>query len=86
MAPHSRCSVRSGALSALIAMPLLLGACATEDPVRIANPASEHCLALGGTLTIEDGPGGQVGWCLLPDGRRVEEWELWRERAGSGEG
>jgi putative hemolysin len=48
----------------------------------LANPASVNCLALGGTLEIVDGPDGQVGWCTLPDGRRVEEWELYRETRG----
>ncbi|THD84388.1 DUF333 domain-containing protein [Aliigemmobacter aestuarii] len=44
-----------------------------------ANPASVFCEEQGGTLDIRDEPGGQVGYCTLPDGRVVEEWTLWRE-------
>jgi putative hemolysin len=67
----------------IVALGVALSACrpdtGPEAPVAIANPASENCIALGGTLEIVDEPGGQVGWCTLPDGRRVEEWALWRE-------
>lgn len=41
----------------------------------IANPASEFCIHMGGTVDIVDEAGGQVGYCVLPDGTRVEEWE-----------
>jgi uncharacterized protein len=44
----------------------------------IANPASVFCIEQGGTLEIIDEPGGQVGYCELPDGTRVEEWEYFR--------
>lgn len=55
-----------------------------DDRVGIANPASVNCIELGGTLEIVDSPTGQTGWCTLPDGRRVEEWELYRETQGDG--
>jgi len=81
MANRDRRHVRATIL--VVALGLALSACRPDTgpdaPVAVANPASENCLALGGTLEIVDGPGGQVGWCTLPDGRRVEEWELWRE-------
>ena len=45
----------------------------------IANPASEFCVAQGGTVELEtDANGGQLGYCKLPDGRRIEEWEYYR--------
>jgi len=47
-------------------------------PIGMANPASAYCVQLGGKLTIEDRPGGQVGICTLPDGTRIDEWELYR--------
>lgn len=81
-----RARTRGVSVALLVAAALAAGACAADEPEPngpgIANPASENCIALGGTLEIEDGPGGQVGWCTLPDGRRVEEWELWRETDG----
>jgi putative hemolysin len=33
----------------------------------------------GGRLDIVETAEGQVGFCTLPDGRRVEEWALFRE-------
>ena len=46
-----------------------------DSTTGIANPASEFCIDSGGTLEIVDEEGGQVAYCLLPDGTRVEEWE-----------
>ncbi|ORX37418.1 hypothetical protein BD324DRAFT_579295 [Kockovaella imperatae] len=45
----------------------------------VANPASVYCIEIGGTLEIrKDGEGNEVGYCKLPDGSEVEEWELFR--------
>jgi putative hemolysin len=45
----------------------------------IANPASENCVAQGGTLAIEErGDGGQYGICYFEDNRQCEEWALLR--------
>lgn len=48
----------------------------------IANPASEYCEAQGGTVEIVDEAAGQVGYCNLPDGRRIEEWEFYNSDNG----
>lgn len=50
----------------------------TTDTTGIANPASTFCVEQGGTVEIVDENGGQVGYCNLPDGTRVEEWEYFR--------
>ena len=42
---------------------------------QLANPASEYCVDQGGTIEIVDEPAGQVGYCNLADGTRIEEWE-----------
>jgi len=55
----------------------------TTAPAGIANPASEFCVAQGGTVDIVDEADGQVGYCNLPDGTRVEEWEYFRTQTGS---
>jgi len=47
----------------------------------LANPASEFCVAQGGELEIVSEAAGQVGYCNLPDGTRVEEWEYFRAHA-----
>lgn len=46
--------------------------------VGMPNPASAYCIEIGGTLTIEETTQGQVGICTLPDGTRIDEWELFR--------
>lgn len=65
---------------------LLLTACdkkeeaapeATEQ-VGMANPAAIYCGEQGGELEIRDAELGQFGYCHLPDGRVIEEWELYR--------
>lgn len=63
-------------LALLIAMTLK----APEPPlVRvIANPASVYCVEQGGRLEIERAEAGEIGICVLPDGRRIEEWEFFR--------
>lgn len=69
---------------------LMLGACGGDDDSPtdtttpgIANPASEFCVAQGGSVEVVDEAGGQVGYCNLPDGSRVEEWEYFRAQTGS---
>lgn len=48
--------------------------------IGMANPASVHCIQQGGTLEIRKDERGESGYCHLPDGRIVEEWELYREQ------
>jgi putative hemolysin len=50
----------------------------TTDDVGMANPASVYCEEQGGTVEIVDEADGQVGYCNLPDGQRIEEWEYYR--------
>ena len=46
---------------------------------KIANPASVYCSQSGGELRIEKiGNGSEVGICWFEDGRRCEEWALFR--------
>lgn len=45
----------------------------------LANPASQHCVKLGGALQIRERPdGGQFGVCTFQDNRQCEEWALLR--------
>lgn len=64
---------------------LALAGCATvapdeKKPIGMPNPASVYCQEQGGRLEIRSGAGGQSGYCHLPDGRVVEEWEFYRAR------
>lgn len=54
----------------------------TDNTAQVANPASQYCVDQGGTIEIVDEAGGQVGYCTLPDGTRVEEWEYFRSANG----
>lgn len=72
----------------LIAVASLLAACSTPQSspvVGMANPASQYCIESGGTLRIENKVDGQIGICVYPDGREVEEWELFRSSKKSAE-
>ena len=46
--------------------------------IGMPNPASQHCIEQGGQLEIRNEANGQVGYCKLPNGKVVEEWELFR--------
>ena len=74
-----------------VAMVVIAGCASTPAPaptvepkaVGLPNPASVHCLELGGTLTMQRDPsGGEYGLCALPDGSRCEEWALFRGKCG----
>ncbi|MBN9085291.1 MAG: DUF333 domain-containing protein [Reyranella sp.] len=46
---------------------------------QFANPASQRCVASGGSLQIEQRPdGGQLGVRVFADNRQCEEWALFR--------
>jgi putative hemolysin len=50
----------------------------------LPNPASVFCEQEGGTVEIEtDSAGGQTGFCVLPSGERVDEWQYYREHSGT---
>ena len=51
-----------------------------DDEPGIANPASAYCAEQGGETEIVDEGDGEVGYCNLPDGSRVDEWEFYRSR------
>ncbi len=53
-----------------------------ETNVQLANPASTYCVQKGYTLEIRDEAGGQVGYCVFPDGNECEEWRFFREECG----
>lgn len=50
-----------------------------DTQADMPNPASVHCEANGGLLEIrKDETGGEVGYCLFPDGSECEEWAFYR--------
>ena len=56
-----------------------------QSPQQLANPASQNCVARGGTLTIERRPdGGQFGVCVFTDNYQCEEWAMFRGECPTG--
>lgn len=51
-----------------------------EKPIGMPNPASAYCEAQGYRLDIRKDPrtGGEVGYCVFPDGTSCEEWAFYR--------
>ncbi|MEB3753852.1 DUF333 domain-containing protein [Acinetobacter sp. MD2(2019)] len=67
--------------------PTFLIACSTtpnsklDTPPKIgmANPASVYCQKVGGQSIIQkDKDGNEIGYCKLPNGQLVDEWQLFR--------
>jgi uncharacterized protein len=68
-------------LAVLLALTACTGA---QDASELPNPASVHCEEQGGRVEIVAGEDGEAGVCVLPDGTRIDEWELYRQDAGNG--
>ncbi len=49
-----------------------------ESPLDVANPASVYCVEQGYELEIREEEGGQVGYCVFPNGAECEEWAFYR--------
>ncbi|HCD1345936.1 TPA: DUF333 domain-containing protein [Klebsiella pneumoniae subsp. pneumoniae] len=66
----------------IIISTLLIAGCSSQveqqPSVGMANPASVYCARLGGTLEITKTAKGELGYCTLPSGERIEEWTLFR--------
>ena len=79
--------MRTRRLLPLVAVLVLaVVACGDDDgddeSPGLANPASVYCVEQGGEVEIVDEADGQVGYCNLPDGRRIEEWEFYEAQTG----
>ncbi len=71
-----------------IAMAILLTGCASTpesaapehhySAARAENPASMNCIQNNGKLEIQQTPQGEQVYCLLPGGKRCEEWDMFR--------
>lgn len=74
-------------ISFALSITVLLGACASAPPqplsvapavARAASPASLNCLQNHGKLEVHQTPEGEKADCLLPSGKRCDEWEMFR--------
>lgn len=50
-----------------------------QAKLGLANPASQYCVDQGGKLEIVKEANGEVGYCHLANGEKVEEWALFRQ-------
>ena len=76
-------------LMLLLSLSLLIACVPVTAPaveVGMPNPASENCIAQGGTLDIRQGEGGEVGYCVFADGSECEEWALMRGECAPSQG
>jgi putative hemolysin len=54
---------------------------AAAPSAGIANPASTYCLEeMKGQWRLYESEAGQIGYCLLPDNRLCEEWQLFNSK------
>jgi putative hemolysin len=65
------------------------GDCAPGKPAQatagLANPATQYCLEKGGQSDIRISPdGGEIGFCVFPDGSECEEWAFYRNECAMG--
>ena len=64
---------------------LVLSACSTTktptpQKIGMPNPASQYCIDHGGKLEMKKNANGDAyAYCILPDGRVIEEWQLFRQ-------
>jgi putative hemolysin len=69
----------------ILLMSLVLFTGCRREP-GLANPASVYCEENSGTVEIrEDESGGQVGYCIFPDGSECEEWAYYNGECQPGE-
>ena len=74
----------------LVLAAVVMGACVPlraptpAAPANLANPASKFCVDQGYKWEARDEAGGQVGYCLFPDGSECEEWAFYRNQCAPG--
>jgi putative hemolysin len=59
---------------------------ASTSSANMVNPASKFCQDQGYKWEARDEAGGQVGYCLFPDGSECEEWAFYRGQCAPGGG
>ncbi len=51
----------------------------SEEPLELANPASEYCITQGGESQIKkNADGSEYGVCVI-DGKEIDEWEYFKQ-------
>jgi len=75
----------------LVLVVLIIAACGseptpapTESAPELPNPASKFCADQGHKVEIRTEAGGEVGYCIFPDGSQCEEWAFYRGECAPG--
>lgn len=78
-----------GSMLGLAVVTGSLGACAqvttpstaAAAPIQLAqaNPATVHCISIGGESIMHRSSRGEYATCRLRDGSEMEEWRLYRQ-------
>jgi len=77
---HKTSRLRRGRAALLIL--LLLALLAVVPVGAMLNPATVYCQAMGYNWTIKPDTRGEAGYCILPQGKSVGEWDFIRGSAG----
>ena len=77
-----RLTIFTAALAVMVAAAAIPRANAQST---LANPASQNCVAKGGTVAIEKNPkGAEYGVCMFADNLQCEEWAMLRGQCRTG--
>jgi putative hemolysin len=71
-------------VSTLLLAALVTGGCGPQPAPDMANPASKYCADQGHRWKSRTEAGGEVGYCLFPDGSECEEWAFFRGECAPG--
>ena len=52
----------------------------------LKDPSAVYCSAMGYTFTVQHSPAGEVGYCTLKDGKKVDAWRFLQGKEGSDQG
>lgn len=64
---------------ALAFASIAIGPAMASQGSELANPAAVYCIEDGGRFEVEQTADGERGICVLPDGRRVDAWDHFRQ-------
>ena len=61
------------------------GPAPTGSAPELPNPASKFCADQGYEVEIRTEAGGEVGYCIFPDGSECDAWAFFRDECAPGE-
>lgn len=74
--------LREKLLKTTIVILIIVGFIFTQSALGIVSPAITYCQDLGYERIVEKTAEGEIGFCKLPDGTTVEEWDFLKGKSG----